>query len=52
MKNETYKNWKEFIHATLTKSNQFGLDKSFGKGETDIEIYRQQVGDKEARLRI
>ena len=52
MTNETYKNWKEYIFATLTKSNQFGLDKSFRKGETDIEIYRQQVGDKETTLEI
>ncbi len=52
MTNTTYKDWREFIYATLTKSNQFGLDKSYKKNETDIEIYRQQVGDKETTLEI
>jgi hypothetical protein len=52
MTNKIYKNWKEFIYANMTKGNQFGLDKSFRKGETDIEIYRQQVNDKETTLEI
>ena len=52
MTSDIYKNWKEFIFATLTKNNQFGLDKSFRKGDTDIEIYRQLIGDTETTFQV
>ena len=52
MTNDKYKNWKEFINLTLTKNNQFRLDNSFQKNQTDIEIYRQQIGDTETTLKI
>jgi hypothetical protein len=52
MTNNNYKNWKEFINAALTKNKQFRLDNSFQKGQTDIEIYRQLLGDTETTLKI
>ncbi len=32
------------MYSILTKNKQFGLDKSYRKNETEIEIYRQQIG--------
>jgi hypothetical protein len=52
MKNDNYKNWKEFINATLTRNKQFRLDNSFQKNQTYIEIYRQQLGDTETTFEI
>jgi len=52
MTSDLYKNWKKFIYVTLTNNKQFGLDKSYRKNETEIEIYRQQIGDTETTLEI
>ena len=52
MTSDTDKNWKKFIFETLTKNKQFGLDKSFRKGDTDIETYRQLIGDTETTLQV
>jgi hypothetical protein len=52
MTNHTDQNWKQFICTTLTKNHQFGLDKSFRKGDTDIEIYKQLIGDTETTLQV
>ncbi len=40
------------MYSILTKNKQFGLDKSYRKNETEIEIYRQQIGDTETTLEI
>ena len=52
MTKDNHKYWKEFINTLLTKNKQFRLDNSFQKDQTDIEIYRQQIGDTETTLKI
>lgn len=52
MTGDTYKSWKEFMYAILTENNQFRIENSFTKSETDIEIYRQYTGDKDTTLQI
>jgi len=49
---DKYQNWKEFIFAILTNKNQFELDKSFKKGDTDIQVYRQKTGDAQTTLAV
>lgn len=47
---DSYKNWKDFIFKILTKENQFILEKSFRKGSTESEIYRQLIENTETTL--
>jgi hypothetical protein len=45
IENSAFQDWKDFFNKRLTIRNHFMLTHSSMKGDTDIEVYTQQVND-------
>jgi hypothetical protein len=50
--NNTFLNWEDFFHKRLTRNGRFILDKTYSKGDTDMEIYTSQKGDLQTTIEV
>src|SRR5882757_1029731 len=47
-----FQNWKDYLTHLLTANRQFILIDAEQKGDTRLEFYRQQIGDKETIIKV